>query len=144
MESQKNEMAPVTFSFTGGLQTFTVPADVFSVTIKAVGATGGKSLHSKPGKRISLPGRGASIQGDFSVNPGEVLTILVGGKGSNADTKGGGGGGGSFVWRGIGRVSLDNLLVAAGGGGGSFNGGINQVNIKGAGTEDGVVFITYL
>lgn len=116
MEPQKYQQI---YSFTGGLQTFTVPFGVFSATIMAVGAIGGKTVYSAPGNRICLPGRGASIQGDFSVAAGEVLTILVGGRGSNAVNKGGGGGGGTFVWRGNGPVSLSNLLLAAGGGGGT-------------------------
>ncbi|MED4586760.1 hypothetical protein P9578_28805, partial [Brevibacillus choshinensis] len=104
-----------TFEFTGERQTFTVPADVTSVRIRAVGARGGTTPTNLP------PGRGSFLQGEFSVTPGEVLSILVGGTGADAAlaTRGGGGGGGSFVWRSAGPVTIANLLVAAGGGGGA-------------------------
>jgi YVTN family beta-propeller protein len=114
--------SPVTFSYSGALQTFTVPAGVTSVTVTAVGAEGGTagvhSNNSQPG------GVGASIQGQFSVTPGDVLSVLVGGAGETPNTENltssGGGGGGSFVWRGRGFPALNgtSLLVAAGGGGG--------------------------
>ena len=98
-----------TFSYTGGLQTFTVPDGVTTVTIQAVGAAGG------PGQ-FGTSGTGASMQGDFSVAPGDELTILAGEQPLAAIS--GGGGGGSFVWRGTDAASADNLLLAAGGGGG--------------------------
>ncbi len=100
--------SPCTFNYTGALQTFTVPAGVTTVTIRAVGASGGRQPPP-----LSTGGRGASLQGDFAVTPGEQLTILVGGS-----SAGFGGGGGSFVWRGTGPISLTNVLLAAGGGGG--------------------------
>lgn len=99
-----------TFSYTGGLQTFTVPDGVATVTIQAVGAAGG-SGQMFPG------GQGASMQGDFSVSPGDVLTILAGE--SPYAGVASGGGGGTFVWQGTGAASVDNLLIAAGGGGGA-------------------------
>lgn len=97
--------------------TITVPAGAISARITAVGAAGGAG---NPGNIQG--GRGASIQGDFAVTPGEALTLLAGGVGgSNPLIFAGGGGGGSFAWRGAGFAALTDpsLLVAAGGGGGA-------------------------
>jgi hypothetical protein len=103
----------------GSLQTFTVPEGVCSLRIRAVGSIGGTGNTTSPNPG-GAGGLGASIQGDFSVTPGETLSILVGQRGLTGDLAGGGGGGGSFVWRGIGfaALNLGSLLVAAGGGGG--------------------------
>ncbi|MBJ6766271.1 hypothetical protein JGU66_36465, partial [Myxococcaceae bacterium JPH2] len=42
------QMVPVTqtYNYTGGLQSFTVPANVSSVTVKAVGARGGNAYNN--------------------------------------------------------------------------------------------------
>jgi LruC domain-containing protein len=101
------------FAFTGSPQTWTVPAGVGSVRIEAAGASGGR------GYAGALGGRGALIAGTFAVSPGQVLTIVVGGRGGDASnvasTAGGGGGGGSFI-----SSSGTPLLIAGGGGGGSY------------------------
>lgn len=97
------------FSYTGAVQTFTVPC-TDSITITATGGQGGDA-----------GGLGAEIQGTFKVTPGTVLDILVAQQGTlGSYGSNGGGGGGSFVW-----VKSDTmLLIAAGGGGGySSNGG---------------------
>ncbi|MGG1664091.1 hypothetical protein [Brevibacillus sp. NRS-1366] len=83
-------MPTQTFSYTGGLQSFTVPPCVASLTIRAIGARGGSS--TGPGGESA--GRGTAIQGDFPVTPGEELNILVGGAGTDSLF----GGGGSFIW----------------------------------------------
>ncbi|SFS72276.1 HYR domain-containing protein [Marininema halotolerans] len=116
-----------TFTYTGALQTLTIPGGVCTVTIQAQGAAGG----SNPALTGAEGGLGASIQGLFTVTPGDVLSIVVGGQGGDAIgadisfQAGGGGGGGSFVWFGssFGEVNPSTLLVAAGGGGGG--GGLN-------------------
>ena len=91
------------FVYTGAIQTFTVPAGVTSITIEALGAQGGGS-----------GGLGAKMTGTFTVTPGQVLQVLVGGLGGNGGSYGSGGGGGTFV------VAPGNvLLIAAGGGGGT-------------------------
>lgn len=121
----------VTFFFTGDLQTFSIPSDVCSITIRAVGAAGGNGGNIPNfGTNGGAGGIGASIQGDFSVTPGETLSILVGGAGTNSTTSAGGGGGGSFIWRGIdfSDLSLASLLIAAGGGGGGGQGEITNGN----------------
>lgn len=97
------------FDYTGSLQTYTVPADVNQIQITTKGASGGEGGHASSG----TPGFGASIQGNYIVEPGQVLNILVGGEGAGAEYVGGGGGG-SFVW----DSATDELLSAAGGGGG--------------------------
>jgi hypothetical protein len=120
----------VTFTFTGALQTLTVPENVCSVTIQAIGAAGGSLPLSD-----TTGGSGASIQGDFTVTPGEILSVLVGEQGQGSEElDAAGGGGGSFVWSGNGftALNLGSLLIAAGGGGGAcdeedgFDGEIGQ------------------
>ena len=64
-----------TFSYTGGEQTYTVPAQRTQVMLVATGAAGGTSLAfpAFPG------GRGAVVSGVEDVTPGEVLYVEVGG-----------------------------------------------------------------
>jgi hypothetical protein len=100
-----------TYDYTGGLQTYTVPPGVTSIEISAEGAEGGVGdmVLMTPG----ISGKGALMQGNFTVTPGDVLTIMVGEQGGSAEHVGGGGGG-TFVW----IDATDELLIAAGGGGG--------------------------
>lgn len=105
-------IAQTTFNYTGAVQTYTVPAGVFSVNISAAGAQGGGEGAGG--------GFGAIMTGDFAVTPGEVLTIVVGQQGQlqiggNVQNSSGGGGG-SFVYN-----ASNVLFVAAGGGGGKCN-----------------------
>lgn len=97
-----------TFSYTGTVPTFTVPQNVTSLTILVLGAQGGNGA-------TYTGGLGASMQGTFTVTPGQIISIMVGGQGGSSCL--GGGGGGTFV------ASNGALLIAAGGGGG---GGISQ------------------
>ncbi|NOQ73520.1 MAG: T9SS type A sorting domain-containing protein [Crocinitomix sp.] len=97
------------FDYTGSIETYTVPADVNQIQITTKGASGGEGDNIASG----VPGHGASIQGNFIVEPGQVLKILVGEEGEGGAFIAGGGGG-SFVW----DQSTDELLSAAGGGGG--------------------------
>jgi hypothetical protein len=104
-----------TFSYTGSIVNWTVPACVSQITIEARGAEGGQD------QNFQLGGRGAQMTGTFSVVGGSTLRILVGQKGTDGVAVGfnrsGAGGGGSFVW-----VDGSNLLlIAAGGGGGKGN-----------------------
>ena len=63
---------------------------------------------------MSFLGRGAYMRGDFDLNKGEVIKILVGQKALvNTVYQSSGGGGGSFVA----RNNNIPLLVAGGGGG---------------------------
>lgn len=95
-----------TFEFTGEPETYVVPAGISSITITASGAQGGAD-----------GGLGATMEGTFSVTPGETLHIIVGEEGhlqvGGNDQNSAGGGGGSFVY----NADME-LLIAAGGGGG--------------------------
>ncbi len=104
-----------TFSYTGSIINWTVPAGVTKINIKALGGRGGNSINGFGGGGAG--GKGASIQGDFTVVPGQVLKILVAGHGedaiNNSNVLNTGGGGGSFVWN---STASNTLLLAAGGG----------------------------
>ncbi|MDI1354714.1 MAG: T9SS type A sorting domain-containing protein [bacterium] len=106
----------------GGIQTFTIPFSG-NYRIEAYGAAGGTQLYS-PGY---LGGRGAFVQGDFTLTAGTVLSILVGQMGGNTqgtpvDNAAPGGGGGSFVY--ISPTSPFPLVAAGGGGGGGRDPGL--------------------
>ncbi len=123
-------VASTTFTYTGSVQTYTVPEGVTSMRIDAYGAQGG-SLSSYVG------GYGAQMSGFFNINSGSLLHIIVGGKGVTGTTWAGGGGGGSFVYQ-----PSSTLYIAAGGGGGAANGavGLNATTTSNgvAGTLGGV------
>lgn len=130
-----------TFLPTGAEQTFTVPANVTSIRIIAVGAQGGAG----GGGGTAPGGFGAVAMGDVDVTPGDVLYVNVGGNGAPGDAGGaggfngggssgepagsrGGGGGGASDVRTIPRsagTSLFSRLVVAGGGGGNGGGGVH-------------------
>jgi len=130
----------MTFTYTGAVQTYTVPAGVTQVRLDASGAQGGLA------RGVSTPGgQGARAQALLTVVPGQVLYVYVGGAGgtSGPSTDGagynGGGGGNYFATYNVGggggggasdvRISAsgtaytDRLLTAAGGGGSGPNGG---------------------
>jgi hypothetical protein len=116
------------FSFTGGIQTWTVPAGITSITIKTQGASGGLA----PGF-ANMAGGGAIMEADYTVSPGQVVTILVGGRGLNGDDAEAGGGGATGVY--INGV----LKLVAGGGGGednTGNGGNGQSGTSGSSTPN--------
>jgi hypothetical protein len=119
------------FSYTGGEQSYTVPAGVSSLSITAVGAPGGG-----PQSGGLAAGRGARVSGIVNVAPGQVLYVEVGGSGGSpaggfngggdSGTRNGisvsGGGGGSDVRTlpmSAGVISLNSRLIVAAGGGGS-------------------------
>ena len=91
---------------TQGIQEWTVPYTT-TYTIEVWGAEGGAGASYSS----TIPGKGAYMIADFSLNSGTVLKIIVGQKPTGANS---GGGGGSFV------VKSDNTaLIIAGGGGGA-------------------------
>ena len=122
-----------TFNFTGGMQSYTVPVGVTSLTITARGAQGASQTLGGTG------GLGGRVQGVLSVSPGQVLNIFVGGQnGYNGGALGGvngntvfsgpstgnaGNGGGATDIR-IGGVALANRVLVAGGGGGAGHNGV--------------------
>ncbi|MCF8449495.1 MAG: Ig-like domain-containing protein, partial [Taibaiella sp.] len=126
--------AQTTFSYTGTVQTYTVPSGVTAIGIDAAGAQGGNSLASNGGN-------GGRVQASLTVTPGQVLSIYVGGQGAagpsssgtragggnggggeggNGNGYGGGGGGSSDIRTG-GTALSNRIIVAAGGGGGGYN-----------------------
>jgi hypothetical protein len=123
----------VTFSANGVIQQFQVPPGVTSLTIDAAGAQGGAATSTDFG------GKGARLVATFSVSPGEVLNVIVGGMGSSNQGDAGGGGGASLVYR---APTAAGLLLAAAGGGGSVSGtaGIDGSDsaAASAGQTDGV------
>jgi hypothetical protein len=110
-------MANGSYTYTGGAVTYTVKTTgVYDIT--AYGAQGGSSIG----------GKGAEIGGDFSLQAGAVLKIIVGGQGAYGNGCSGGGGG-SFVIETFNGTSPSNTpLVIAGGGGGG--GGYNNMGSR--------------
>jgi Bacterial Ig-like domain (group 3) len=89
--SQSGGTVTCTFSFTGGAQSFTVPAGATSITVAASGAQGGDA-------NISNGGGGGEAQAALAVSPGDPIEVLVGGQGGDfthgtAGFNGGGPGG---------------------------------------------------
>src|SRR6516164_3479546 len=88
-----------TFTFTGGAQTWTVPAGVRSATFTLYGAEGGTAVGGTINS-IPVPGAvgglGAQVTGTLPLTPGTTLQVNVGqaGTGNGAATFGGGGRGG--------------------------------------------------
>ncbi|WP_460983696.1 hypothetical protein, partial [Spirosoma fluminis] len=107
-----------TFSYTGSIVTWTVPAGVTSLNIEARGAEGGDNLISD-----YRAGKGAILTGTVSVTPGQSLSILVGEQPDRVND----GGGGSFVVTGTDPLDPTPLVIAGGGGG---SGNINDSDQK--------------
>ncbi len=110
-----------TFSFTGSVQTFVVPASCASTIRMELWGAQGATTGSSAG------GQGGYVRGDVSVTPGETLYVYVGGQngyngggtagsGSSGSNSAGNGGGGTDVRRGAQTLS-DRIAVAGGGGG---------------------------
>jgi hypothetical protein len=118
----------VTYDYTGGVQTYTVPAGVFSIQIEAWGAQGGTGTYAGI---TPDPGLGGYAVGSLDVTPGEVLNIYVGGAGAStglggyngggqAGTDYGASGGGASDVRTSPYTLSDREIVGAGGGGAAF------------------------
>ncbi len=129
-----------TFSYTGGIQSFTVPAGINSITVDIYGAEGG------PGN-MGDAGLGGRVEATISVTPGQVLEVFVGGQGAPFGGPGGyngggdgatgsvsiydgGGGGGASDIR-IGDTTLSSRIVIAGGGGGGGTDGCTGNGVAG-------------
>ncbi|WP_350353369.1 Ig-like domain-containing protein [Microbacterium sp. A8/3-1] len=117
------------FSFSGGAESFTVPAGVTSIQVTLNGAGGGNGA----GGAIS---QGGQTTGTVAVTPGNILAITVGRFGDYGGTPaygGGGAGGGCFgaglcgqggggltgLWANNTAFDRGSALLIAGGGGGS-------------------------
>ncbi len=98
------------FAYTGGTQTYTVPAGITKLNVVATGGGGGGNRGNNKG------GLGAVVQATVTVVPGEVLTVVVGGRGVDSNSNGGqgvsGGGAGGYNGGGTGAYT-------GGGGGGA-------------------------
>jgi hypothetical protein len=125
---------------TPGVYSWTVPAGVTRAAFDLAGAQGGRaSCDQIPGVTVS-GGLGAEAAATLAVQPGQTLTVVVGGAGSpegagstgatgggapggaggQSSGGGGGGGGASDVRSGAGDQSgLATRLLVAGGGGGA-------------------------
>ncbi len=132
----------VTFAYTGGVQTWTVPDGVTKATFFVDGAGGGMGGAGAKG------GEGAAVRATVAVTPGEVIDIYVGGAGADGSAAdpfyegaggwpsgtrggqggfagpllvgGGGGGGGSSA---VGNFLGTAVVIAGGGGGGGGGAG---------------------
>ena len=103
--------AQTTYTYTGGVQTYTVPTGVAAITVDLKGAQGG-GIECGVGTYQSNGGCGGRLKATVNVTSGHVLNIIVGGKGSNTGAGGYGGGGTDLAY--------DAIFPGAGGGGGTF------------------------
>jgi hypothetical protein len=102
---------------TPGTHSFTVPAGVTALRISASGGGGGRSGSTTQ----CTPGGGAAADGVFSVTPGEVLAIVVAGRGNDGSSVTSGtanGGTGGIGGGGTGGTGSGGVSFAEGGGGG--------------------------
>ena len=122
----------VVTAWTPGTYTWTVPAGVTQISVKAYGAQGGGVAEFGQG----VGGHGAEVRAIVPVTPGQVITYVVGAQPVNPNPRAGGYGGGgagadAFFGRGAGGggasyVSVGSSpLVVAGGGGGAADNGVN-------------------
>jgi hypothetical protein len=101
----------------GKIQNFTVPVKG-TYRIEVWGAQGAST-----GSEGKVGGVGARMRGDFSLDIGTVLSVLVGQQGTTSgETGSSGGGGGSFVVR---SDNSNPLIIAGGGGGLRYDAGVN-------------------
>jgi len=112
----------ISFNYTGAVQSWTVPSCVSTLTIKVWGAGGAgggwDNLNCNPGSgQGGNGGGGGYVQTIVNVNPGDVLSIYVGGGGNTIGCFCGGSGSGSGGW-GFGNGGNGACGVGGGGGGG--------------------------
>jgi uncharacterized protein (TIGR02145 family) len=92
-----------------GIQSITISqSGTYNITI--AGAQGGNCCGA-------VGGLGAAISGELELAQGDVVSVLVGQKGSSGNNYGSGGGGGTFL-----QVNDELMLAAGGGSGGSESG----------------------
>ena len=122
------------YTYTGAVQTFTVPAGVTSISVDAYGASG------TTGNNYTKLGKGGRVQAELTVSPGDTLYLYVGeaphysgysiqpggwnggGNGPNPGSIGIGYPGGGATDIRIGGAALTDRVIVAGGGGGQGNG----------------------
>ncbi len=146
-----------TFDYTGGLQTFVVPAGVTSVDVDVMAAQGGNAVGFAIGWTdgdVDIQGGlGGRVTATIVVTPGETLNIYVGGQGAMPTGGYNGGGGGAVgcggtevIWAGGGGASdirqggmaVGNRTVVAGGGGGAAGSPDTYATIPFAGAGGGL------
>lgn len=107
----KITISPTGYGEKGTIVKWTVPVrGVYRLS--AMGAAGGKTNRTG-----LLPGNGAKVSGEFILEQGEIINIVVGQQPSNSPYGGSGGGGGSFIYKG--EIGNSGLLLVGGGGGGA-------------------------
>ncbi len=132
-----SQSTTVNFTYTGSLQSWTVPPCVTSITVSVSAAGGGGTA----------PGLGATITGNIAVNPGDIITIQVGGTGTGQNATFGGGGSGqpsnvlspSFAGGGASSIAVNGALTLIAGGGGGTGGGDTFSNGGNGGCPDGTI-----
>ncbi len=144
---------PVTFSYTGAVQTYTVPPCVTSVAVTAAGAKGGGAVTAAGNLIAPFGGNGATVNGLIIVTPGQSLEIWVGGSGNGttAGFNGGGlgktanganfasfGGGGASDIR-VAPYGLANRVIVAAGGGGAGGGDFTLNSGGNGGCQTGTI-----
>ncbi len=105
------------YSYTGTNQSYVIPANVTSISVKLWGAGG-----------ACAGGSGAFISGLLSVTPGETLTLIVGGGNGVSYRLGERSYGGGGSWRGV-----SDVLAGGGGGCSVILLGNTQLAVVGAG-----------
>ena len=139
-----------TYTYTGAVQTFTVPAGITGISVDAYGASS-TTADAGQGGNYGL-GKGGKVETSLTVTPGQVLNIYVGGSrhfnGSAASHTGGWNGGGNVLddsssarnsnrsgggatdIRIGGNALTDRVIVAGGGGGCGWNwGNLRQIGV---------------
>lgn len=103
---------------------FTVPAGVTRIRIRAVGGGGG-AVGSSP---WNMGGNGYFVEKEITVTPGQVLTVTIG-AGQPTGTPGGQTSVGAIVARGGGMQNTAGASLAGGQGWGNYGyGGVNGAN----------------
>jgi len=125
----RGETGFVKFEYTGSDQTWTVPTGITVIGVALWGGAGGGGYHGN----VCYGGAGGFTEGTIAVTPAETMTIMVGCRGTQAQSTtavyGGGGSrnhtyntssgaGRSAIFRGSNSTTLANELATAGGGGG--------------------------
>ncbi len=112
-----------TLNYTGGTQTFTVPAGITCLQVDVRGAEGGKASYcddEDSETQLGSGGNGGHVTANISVTPGEILTIVVGGAGQDAPSEGAGSGGYNGGGNGSNNnYDCSNYSYGGGGGGGA-------------------------
>ena len=128
------------YGYTGYDQTYTVPTGVTSITVKIWGAGGGAAQYKSP-YPTSSGGAGGFVSGTITVQPSQILTLIVGQGGmsgttfaSNIPATSYNYGGGSYPYAvsqssayggaggGRSEIQLNGQIIATAGGGGGAGG----------------------